>query len=60
MITKVKWKNYKALGNLELDFTNATGEPYNTIVLAGGKWHRKNNSIGKYKQFFEFRDHRSI
>ena len=35
MITKVKWKNYKALGNLELDFTNATGEPYNTIVLAG-------------------------
>lgn len=36
MIRKVKWNNYKSLGNLELDFINPTsGIPYNTIVLAG-------------------------
>ena len=36
MIRKVKWNNYKSLGNLELDFINPTsGSPYNTIVLAG-------------------------
>ena len=35
MITKVKWKNHNILGNLELDFTNGSGKPYNTIVLAG-------------------------
>ena len=35
MITKLKWKNHSILGNLELDFTNADGRPYNTIILAG-------------------------
>lgn len=35
MITKLKWKNHSVLGNLELDFTNADGRPYNTIILAG-------------------------
>ncbi len=35
MITKLKWKNHSILGNLELDFTNASGIPYNTIILAG-------------------------
>ncbi len=34
-ITKVKWSNHPILGNLELDFTNATGLPYTTILLAG-------------------------
>lgn len=33
MITKLKWKNHSILGNLELDFTNASGIPYNTIIL---------------------------
>lgn len=35
MITKLKWKNHPILGNLELNFANANGEPYNTIILAG-------------------------
>jgi predicted ATPase len=35
-IKKVKWKNHKILGNLEIDFTNPiTGEPSETIILAG-------------------------
>ena len=35
MIKKVKWSNYKNLGDLELDFTDDSGKPFNTIVLAG-------------------------
>ena len=35
MIKKLKWKNYKALRNLELDFTKDDGTAYNTIILAG-------------------------
>ena len=35
MITKLKWKDHPILGNLELNFTNSSGKPYNTIVLAG-------------------------
>ena len=35
MITKLKWNNHSVLGNLELDFTNESGIPYNTIILAG-------------------------
>lgn len=35
-IRKIKYKNHKILGDLELDFTNpTTGLPYNTIVLVG-------------------------
>ena len=36
MIRKVKWNNYKSLGDLGLNFINpSTGLPFNTIVLAG-------------------------
>ena len=35
MIKRIKWKNYQALGNLELDFCKADGTPYSTIILAG-------------------------
>lgn len=35
MIKKVKWCNYKRLGNLELDFTDENGKSFNTIILAG-------------------------
>lgn len=41
MIRKIKWNNYNALGNLELDFIKQDGTPYNTIVLAG------ENGVGK-------------
>lgn len=35
MISKLKWKNFNALGNLELDFSKSDETVYNTIVLAG-------------------------
>ena len=35
MISKLKWKNFNALGNLELDFLKSDETVYNTIVLAG-------------------------
>lgn len=35
MISKIKWKNHDVLGNLELDFLDAYGKPYNAIILAG-------------------------
>lgn len=35
-IRKLKYKSYKNLGNLELDFVNpATNQPYRTVVLVG-------------------------
>lgn len=35
-IRKLKYKSYKNLGDLELDFVNpATNQPYNTVVLVG-------------------------
>lgn len=35
-IRKLKYRNHKILGNLELDFVNpTTNQPYNTVVLVG-------------------------
>lgn len=35
-IKKIKWNNHPILGNLELDFINATnGNPFDTILFAG-------------------------
>lgn len=51
MIRKIKWKNHKVLGNLELDFTKNDGSVYNTIVLAGENGSGKTTvleSISKY------------
>lgn len=41
MIRGIKWNNYNALGNLELDFSKTDGTIYNTIILAG------ENGVGK-------------
>lgn len=35
MLKKLKWNNYNALKNLELDFSKPDGTLYNTIILAG-------------------------
>lgn len=35
MIKKIKWAHYKNLGDMGLDFTDDSGRPFNTIVLAG-------------------------
>ena len=34
-IAKIKWKEHPILGDLELDFTNKEGIPYDTIIFAG-------------------------
>ena len=34
-IAKIKWKGHPILGDLELDFTNKGGVPYDTIIFAG-------------------------
>lgn len=34
-IAKIKWKKHPILGDLELDFTNKKGVPYDTIIFAG-------------------------
>ena len=34
-IAKIKWKGHPILGDLELDFTNKKGIPYDTIIFAG-------------------------
>ncbi|WP_423814924.1 AAA family ATPase, partial [Pseudomonas viridiflava] len=35
-LRKVKWNKHPILGDLSLDFVNHdTGEPYNSILLAG-------------------------
>lgn len=35
-LKKVRWDSHPILGDLELDFTNeATGSPYDTIIIAG-------------------------
>ena len=35
-LRKIKWRSHEILGDLLLDFTNATtGKPYDTIVIAG-------------------------
>lgn len=41
MLKRVKWNNFKALGNLELDFSKEDGGLYSTIILAG------ENGVGK-------------
>lgn len=51
MIRKIKWKNHKVLGNLELDFSRSAGGIYNTIVLAGENGSGKTTileNISKY------------
>ena len=36
MIKRIKWNDYKTIGNLELDFTNPNdGTVFSTIILAG-------------------------
>ena len=43
MIKRIKWKDSKILGDLELNFTKPDGTAYNTVVIAGengsGKTH---------------------
>ncbi len=51
MIKKIKWDNYRSLGNLELDFTKADGSLYNTIVLAGDNGTGKTTILNSLATF---------
>lgn len=35
MITEIKWNNHPILGNLTLNLTKSSGEPYKTIIIVG-------------------------
>lgn len=66
-ITKVKWRNHPILGDLELDFINATtGEPFDTILFAGENGTGKTSiletistflNMGTF-QFFDFLEYK--
>ena len=51
-IRKVKWNNHPILGSLELDFVNnVTGQPYETIVLAGENGTGKSTILEEISTF---------
>lgn len=54
MIKNLKFKNHKVLGNLSLDFSKDTGEPYNTIVLAGENGSGKTNVLNAISDYLTF------
>lgn len=47
----MKWKNYKALGNLHVDFRKPNGNAYSTIVLAGENGTGKTTILETLGQF---------
>lgn len=51
MIRKIKWNNYNALGNLELDFSKTDGTIYNTIILAGENGTGKTTILESLAEF---------
>ncbi len=51
MLKKVKWNNYKALGNLDLDFRKPDGSAYSTIILAGENGTGKTTILETLGQF---------
>ncbi len=51
-IKKVKWNNHPILGNLLLDFCNdSTGEPYESIILAGENGTGKSTILEELSMF---------
>ncbi|MGL5391183.1 MAG: AAA family ATPase, partial [Shewanella sp.] len=50
-IKKVKWQNHKILGDLLLDFTNESGNPYETIIFAGENGAGKSTILTELSMF---------
>ena len=51
MLKEVQWKNYKALGNLNLYFCKPDGSAYSTIILAGENGTGKTTILETIGQF---------
>ncbi len=51
MLKTVKWKKYKALGNLDLDFRKPDGSAYSTVILAGDNGTGKTTILETLGQF---------
>lgn len=53
-IKKVKWNNHPTLGDLELDFSNAVGQPYENILFAGENGTGKTSILESISTFLNF------
>ena len=51
MLKEIQWKNHKALGNLNLDFSKPDGSVYSTIILAGENGTGKTTILETLGQF---------
>ena len=51
MLKEVQWKNYKALGNLDLNFCKPDGTAYSTVILAGENGTGKTTILETLGQF---------
>lgn len=51
MITEVKYKNHRILGNLHLSFTKADSTPYKVIVFAGENGSGKTSIMKSFLSF---------
>ena len=54
MIRKIKWNNYRGLGNLELDFMKDEKAVYSTIILAGENGTGKTTILDTLSDFLDF------
>ena len=52
-ITKIKWTEHPILGDLELDFTNKKGVPYDTIIFAGENGTGKTTVLTSISDFLD-------
>ena len=52
-IAKIKWTEHPILGDLELDFTNKEGVPYDTIIFAGENGTGKTTVLTSISDFLD-------
>ena len=60
MIKKIRWRNYRSLKNLELDFKKDDGSVYNTVVLAGDNGTGKTTILDSLAEFLNLGSFRQL